>query len=305
MQIRKAERKVSKARVALAGPSGSGKTLSALLIAIGITDNIDKIGLIDTENRSADLYADTLKAGVHIGQFAKLDLDAPYTTEKYIEAIKAFEAYGVDVIIIDSLSHAWAGEGGLIEQVDAAGSNGGNKFAAWGKITPKQNKFVEAILKSKCHIIVTLRSKTEYVLVENDKGKKEPQKVGMAPIQRDGLEYEFTTMLDLNIQHVATTSKDRTGLFEGEYFKIDTDVGKKLLEWLENGTEIIKPPTIIAINTKWIELGLKPEAIDAQAHKLYGDNLQNITDPQGQDFLAKLSESLKAKQEAAPAKEVV
>jgi nucleoside-triphosphatase THEP1 len=302
MQIRKAERKVSKARVALAGPSGSGKTLSALLIALGITEDIDKIGLIDTENRSADLYADTLKAGIHIGQFAKLDLEAPYTTERYIEAIKAFEAHGVDVIIIDSLSHAWAGEGGLLEQVDNAGGSG-NKFAAWGKITPKQNKFVESILKSKCHIIVTLRSKTEYVLVDNDKGKKEPQKVGMAPIQRDGLEYEFTTMLDLNAEHTATSSKDRTGLFEGQYFKITTDVGKRLSEWLENGVEIIKPVTVMAINTKWIELGLKPEAIDAQTQKLFGDALHALTEPKAQEFLAKLNESIKAKQQQAPAAE--
>lgn len=296
MQIRKAERKVSKARVALAGPSGSGKTLSALLIALGITENIDKIGLIDTENRSADLYADTLKAGVHIGEFPKLDLEAPYTTERYIEAIKAMEDYGVEVIIIDSMSHAWAGEGGLIEQVDNANGNGGNKFTAWGKITPKQNKFVETILKSKCHIIVTLRSKTEYVLVENDKGKKEPQKVGMAPIQRDGLEYEFTTMLDLTIDHNATTSKDRTGLFEGQHFKITTDTGKKLSEWLENGVELIKPHTIIEINTKWIELGLKPEALDLQTQKKYGDKLQNMTEPAAQEFLTVLAESLKEKQ---------
>lgn len=293
--IRKAERKVSKARVALAGPSGSGKTLSALLIALGITDNIDKIGLIDTENHSADLYADTLKAGVHIGEFPKIDLEAPYTTEKYIEAIKAFENHGVDVIIIDSLTHAWAGEGGLLEQVD--NSNEKNKFTAWGKITPKQNKFVETILKSKCHIIVTIRSKTEYVLVENEKGSKVPQKVGMAPIQRDGLEYEFTTMLDLTADHTATTSKDRTGLFEGQHFKITTDTGKKLSEWLENGVEIIKPHTIIEINTKWIELGLKPEALDLQAKKKYGDILQNMTEPNAQEFLTVLTESLREKQQ--------
>lgn len=297
MQIRKAERKVSKARVALAGSSGSGKTLSAILIALGITEDIEKIGLIDTENRSADLYADTLKAGIHIGQFPKIDLEAPYTTERYIEAIKAFEAHGVDVIIIDSLSHAWAGEGGLLEQVDNANGNGGNKFTAWGKITPKQNKFIEAILKSKCHVIVTLRSKTEYVLVENEKGKKEPQKVGMAPIQRDGLEYEFTTMLDLTADHTATSSKDRTGLFEGQYFKITTDTGKQLAEWLENGVEIIKPPTIIAITTKWIELGQNPETLDAQAKKLYGDVLSNMTEPNGQDFILKLTESLKNKEQ--------
>ncbi|WP_318626916.1 AAA family ATPase [Paenibacillus polymyxa] len=292
MLIRKAQRKVTKARVGMTGPSGSGKTLSALLMAYGMTEDWEKVGLIDTENRSADLYAETMKAGVHIPEFPKIDLDPPYTTEKYIEAIKAFEDYGVDVIIIDSLSHAWAGEGGLLEQKDTM-SKTKNSFAAWGELTPKQNKMVETILKSKCHIFTTMRSKTEYVLEANDKGKQVPRKIGMAPVQRDGLEYEFTLVMDLTADHVATVSKDRTGLFDGQYFTPSVETGKQLLDWLESGEKLITDNTTDIIKHKWNALGLQVELIDAQTRKLYGSPLQGITEKQGQSFIDVLNDKQK------------
>ncbi|QYK61805.1 AAA family ATPase [Paenibacillus sp. S25] len=292
MLIRKAQRKVTKAKVGITGPSGSGKTLSALLMAYGMTEDWEKVGLIDTENRSADLYAETMKAGVHIPEFPKIDLDPPYTTEKYIEAIKAFEDYGVDVIIIDSLSHAWAGEGGLLEQKDTM-SKTKNSFAAWGELTPKQNKMVETILKSKCHVFTTMRSKTEYVLEANDKGKQVPRKIGMAPVQRDGLEYEFTLVMDLTADHVATVSKDRTGLFDGQYFTPSVETGKQLLDWLESGEKLITDNTTDIIKHKWNALGLQVELIDAQTRKLYGSPLQGITEKQGQSFIDVLNDKQK------------
>lgn len=300
MLIRKAQRKVTKARVGMTGPSGSGKTLSALLMAYGMTGNWDKIGLIDTENRSADLYAETMKAGVQIGEFPKIDIDPPYTTEKYIEAIKAFEDYGVEVIIVDSLSHAWAGEGGIIEQKDQL-SKTKNSFAAWGDLTPKQNKMVEAILKCSAHIYVTMRSKTEYVLEANEKGKQVPRKVGMAPVQRDGLEYEFTLVMDLTATHMATVSKDRTGLFDGDFFTPSLDTGKRLAEWLESGEKLISQDSIVKINTKWIELGLQPDLVDPQTSKLFGAPLKGITEKQAQEFITNLNEKLQAKKEQAAA----
>lgn len=292
MLIRKAQRKVTKVRIGMTGPSGSGKTLSALLMAFGMTGDWEKIGLVDTENRSADLYAETMKAGVHIPEFPKIDLDPPYTTEKYIEAIKAFEDYGVDVIIIDSLSHAWAGEGGLLEQKDTM-SKSKNSFAAWGELTPKQNKMVEAILKSKCHIFVTMRSKTEYVLEANDKGKQVPRKIGMAPVQRDGLEYEFTLVMDLTADHIATVSKDRTGLFDGQYITPSVDSGKQLLEWLESGEKLVSEETKALIMEKWAQLGFEPDLVDAQTRKLFGSPLVNITDKQGKELIGTLDEKLK------------
>lgn len=304
MLIRKAQRKVTKARVGITGPSGSGKTLTALLMAYGMTGDWDKIGLIDTENRSADLYAETVKAGVHIGEFPKIDIEPPYTTEKYIEAIKAFEDYGVDVIIIDSLSHAWAGEGGLLEQKDQVAKTGNkNSYTAWAEMTPKQNRMVESILKAKAHVFTTMRSKTEYVLEANEKGKQVPRKVGMAPVQRDGLEYEFTMVMDLTADHIATVSKDRTGLFDGQYFVPTVETGKTLLEWLESGEKLIEQDSIVKINTKWIELGLNPDHVDAQAKKLYGAPLQSITEKQAQEFIDTLNEKLKTLKEQSAAAE--
>lgn len=226
MEIRKAERKKAKLRLGIAAPSGAGKTYSALLLAFGLGG---KVGLIDTEHGSGDLYA-------HLGDYDIISIEAPYTVPKYLAAIKAFEQAGYGTIIIDSLSHAWAGDGGLLDkQGKIADSGKANGFAAWRTITPEHNALVEAMLRSPCHIIATMRAKQEYVLEMNDKGKQTPKKVGLAPVQREGMEYEFTVMLDVDMNHVASASKDRTSLFDGQHFKITEDTGKTLLGWLEMG----------------------------------------------------------------------
>lgn len=230
MEIRKAERKKAKLRLGIAAPSGAGKTYSALLLAFGLGG---KIGLIDTEHGSGDLYA-------HLGDYDIISIEAPYTVNKYTQAIKAFEQAGYNTVIIDSLSHAWSGDGGLLDKQGKMADRGTNSFAAWRTITPEHNALVEAMLSSPCHVIATMRAKQEYVLETNAKGKQEPKKVGMAPVQREGMEYEFTVMLDVDMQHVASASKDRTSLFDGQYMKITPDTGKMLLAWLEIG---IEPPT--------------------------------------------------------------
>jgi hypothetical protein len=228
MEIRKAERKKAKLRLGIAAPSGAGKTFSSLLLAFGIGG---KVGLIDTEHGSGDLYA-------HLGEYDIISIEAPYTVAKYLQAIKTFEDASYSSIIIDSLSHAWAGDGGLLDkQGKIADSGKANGFAAWRTITPEHNALVEAMLKSPCHIIATMRAKQEYVLETNDKGKQVPKKVGMAPVQREGMEYEFTVMLDVDMNHVASASKDRTSLFDGRFFKIGQETGKELLAWLETGKE--------------------------------------------------------------------
>jgi hypothetical protein len=229
----KAERKKAKLRCGISGPAGSGKTYSALKMAFGIGG---KVAMIDTENGSGDLYA-------HLGDYDVLTLQAPFTPEKYTEGIKAAEEAGYNVLVIDSLSHAWAGEGGILDiqgKITDA-SRSGNGYTAWRQVTPRQNAMVEAILQSKLHIIATMRSKTEYALTTDDKGKQAPKKIGMAPIQRDGMEYEFTVFFDLSQDHIATASKDRTGLFDGQYFKPDEKTGKQLLAWLEDGVEAPEP----------------------------------------------------------------
>lgn len=232
MQIRKAERKKAKLRLGIAAPSGAGKTYSALLLAFGLGG---KVGLIDTEHGSGDLYA-------HLGDYDIIGIEAPYTVAKYLQAIKAFETAGYSTIIIDSLSHAWAGDGGLLDkQGKIADSGKTNGYAAWRTITPEHNSLVEAMLRSPAHIIATMRAKQEYVLETNDKGKQVPKKVGLAPVQRDGMEYEFTVMLDIDMNHTASASKDRTSIFDGRYFKVCQDTGMELLAWLESGVE---PPKV-------------------------------------------------------------
>ena len=225
MEIKKAQRMKAKLRLGIAAPSGAGKTYSALLMAFGLGG---KVGLIDTEHGSGHLYA-------HLGDYDVIGLEAPYTVAKYTQAIKAFEEAGYTTIIIDSLSHAWAGDGGLLDKQGKLADRGTNTFAAWRTITPEHNTLVDAMLQSPCHIIATMRAKQDYVLEVNDKGKQMPKKVGMAPVQREGMEYEFTVMLDVDMHHVASASKDRTSLFDGRYFKISQDTGKELLTWLETG----------------------------------------------------------------------
>lgn len=255
MQIRKAERKKAKLRLGISAPSGAGKTYSSLLMAYGITSDWEKVGLIDTENGSGDLYA-------HLGDYMVLPLEAPYTPERYVEAIKAFENAGAEVIIIDSLSHAWAGEGGALDIQGAAAARSGNSYTAWREVTPKHNALVNAILSSKCHIIATMRAKTEYVQEKDDRGKTTVRKVGLAPVQRDGMEYEFTVMMDIAVDHNASTTKDRTGLFDGKYFKPGIDTGKKILEWLETGVDVEqrRKDVLERVREKWNEVAGKEDA---------------------------------------------
>jgi hypothetical protein len=223
--FKKAERTQAKLKIALTGPSGSGKTYSALALASGIGK---KIAVIDTENASASLYADRF-------EFDTVTLTPPYTIQKYVEAMKAAEDSGYDVLIIDSLSHAWAGDGGLLAKKESLDARGGNSFTNWGGISKEHEQFKGKLLNCGLHLICTMRSKQDYVLEENEKGKKTPRKVGLAPIQRDGMEYEFTTVFDVAMDHHAQASKDRTGLFDGLTFKIGYETGSNLIQWLTSG----------------------------------------------------------------------
>lgn len=225
MHLELATRKRAKIKMALQGPSGSGKTMGALLIAYGLSGNWNKVAVIDTENYSASLYA-------HLGTFKVLNIGAPFSPEKYMESIKVCEQAGMEVIIIDSISHEWEGSGGIL---DIHSNMTGNSFTAWGKLTPRHNAFVQAILQSPAHIIGTIRSKQEYVLSERN-GKQVPEKVGMKGITRDGMDYEFTLVLDLDIKHNAIASKDRTGLFmDKPHFTLNPDVGEQILRWCKEG----------------------------------------------------------------------
>ena len=228
MNIQKAERKKAKIKLGLQGPSGSGKTYSALLMAFGLTEDWNKVAVIDTENHSASLYA-------HLGGYNVLHLQAPYSPEKYIEAIRCCIKAGMEVVIIDSISHEWEGSGGIL---DTHSQMTGNSFTAWAKLTPRHNAFVQEILQSPIHILATIRAKQDYVLVDKN-GKMVPEKVGLKGITRDGMDYEFTLVFDLDIKHNATANKDRTSLFiDKPEFKINTATGKMILEWCNSGKDI-------------------------------------------------------------------
>jgi hypothetical protein len=228
VQIRKARRSATKLRLLLTSPSGGGKTYSGLLLAKGLAG---RTVVIDTEEGSSDLY-DTLH------DFDVVDLKPPFTPERYIECINACEEAGYDVIVIDSVTHCWSGKGGCLELVDdiAKAKFRGNTWSAFSEITPRWRAFVDAILRSSAHIICTGRSKTETAQVE-DNGRKKVTKLGMKLEARDGLEYEFTCVLDIiHDGHYATVSKDRTGLFSGDPKPITVDTGRMLAEWLAGAT---------------------------------------------------------------------
>lgn len=231
IQLRKAQKSKSRLRIGLSGTSGSGKTYSALLLAGGIAP-WDKVCIIDTENGSADLY-DSL------GGYNVITLQAPFAPERYIEAIKAAENAGMEVIILDSVTHEWDGKGGLLESNEllAHAKFKGNTWAAWSQTTPRHQKFIDAIVSSTCHLITTARSKQETVQID---GKV--KKVGTKEIQREGFEYELT--LNFNIDrdsHLVTASKDRTGMFiDADPFIISSETGVALREWAEKGIDLEK-----------------------------------------------------------------
>lgn len=239
MKFEKATRKKARLRLALTGPSGSGKTMAALMVAKGLGG---RTAVLDTEHGSASLYAEPMRLAsgkmFEPPEFDCLELTAPYSPERYIQAIKAAEAAGYDNLIIDSTTHEWSGSGGCLEINDtvAAAKFRGNSWSAWNETTPRHRAFIDAMLQAKMHIIATGRSKTETAQTEEN-GRKKVVKLGMKTEQRDGFEYEFTAVLDLVHEgHFAIASKDRTGIFTGgDPEPISVQTGERLLAWLESG----------------------------------------------------------------------
>lgn len=224
MLLRKAQRKQASLKIGLSGTSGSGKTYSALLLASGMAD-WEKICVVDTENGSADLY-DTL------GEYNVITLQAPFSPERYIEAISTAEQAGMEVIIIDSITHEWDGKGGCLEIVDKLGG----KYQDWGKVTPRHQAFIQKILQSPAHVITTVRRKQDYEMTKDSNGKMKVEKAGLKEITREGFEYELTLSFAINQNHLAEVSKDRTSLFMNEpEFTISKETGEKLIAWVQGG----------------------------------------------------------------------
>lgn len=232
----KATKSQSRARIAFIGSSGSGKTYTSLVVGEVLAQG-GRVAVIDSERGSASKYAS-------IFDFDVLNLEE-FSPETYIKAINAAEAAGYAVCIIDSLTHAWSGSGGALEMVDqaVARSRSSNSFAAWREVTPVHNRLVDTMLRSRCHVIATMRTKTEFVIEEDQRGKKTPRKIGMAPIQREGMEYEFDIVGDMDADNRLIISKTRCP--ELRRAVIETpgkEFAQKILAWLSDGVEAPEPP---------------------------------------------------------------
>jgi hypothetical protein len=244
MQFMKATRKRAKLRVLIASPAGGGKTTAALNISSGLGG---KTAVIDTERGSASLYSDSF-------EFDTLELQPPFSPERFIEAIRAAESAGYDNLIIDSATHEWDGSGGCLEinEMLAQSKYRGNTWSAWSETTPRHRAFIDAMLQSNMHVIITARSKTETVQGED----KKVRKLGMKIEQRAGLEYEASLVFELDHEsHFAVATKDRTRMF-GTPSHITEETGKKLLAWLESGA-VVEPTEAELLAKKREDISLR------------------------------------------------
>jgi hypothetical protein len=294
MEFTKATKKQVKLRLAITGASGSGKTYSSLLLATSLSIN-NKIAVIDTENASSSLYARKFS-------FDVLTLQAPYTPERYIEAIKLAYSLDYEVLIIDSLSHCWEGEGGYLDIKNITNDTYSKK------VSPRLRKLIQVILSPKIHTIVTFRSKTAYNASLNEKGKLKLEKLGTSPIQKTDIEYEFDIVFDLNQEHLSSCSKDRTEdkLFDGKDFFITEDTGKDILNWLNDGEEVkiqgeegiiqtasletlnklVNLVKILEVKDNIINLWLKTESVS---------NINDFTEEQAQEYIKACEKQLQKK----------
>lgn len=254
IQLQVAERGETRIKLSMGGPSGSGKTCSALLLAYGLvkaehpdwTDDQcwKKICIVDTENGSAKLYSNfnVPNTNYHIGKFFTISLKPPYEATKFIESIQASEEAGMEVVIIDSLSAYWTGEGGALDKQGKIAARSGNSYTAWRDVTPEYNRVIDTILQSSCHVIMCARAKMDYVQEKASNGKTVVRAVGMGLQTRDGLEYEASLHFMLSVpDHTANATKDRTGLFDGKYFTITPETGKQIYQWLQSGAPEAAP----------------------------------------------------------------
>lgn len=228
----KATRAAVKARIALAGPSGSGKTYTGLTLATRLSDSV---GVIDTERGRASLYE-----GINGWEFSTFNPQA-FSPASLTEALAVAASVGIGCILVDSFSHYWMGVDGMLEQADRR-AKGGNSFSGWKEVRPDERRMLDALASYPGHVIVTLRTKTEYVIEENERGKKVPRKVGMKPEQREGIEYEFDLVGDLDLDNVLSVSKTRIpSLAQAVVPKPGPELADTINDWLSDGESVTGP----------------------------------------------------------------
>ena len=232
-QVKKAKRERIYTKIALMAPSGGGKTYGALRLATGMAEEIKAqtgkeatILFANTESKRGYYYANEFNYDI-------VDIDAPHNPEKYVELIEFAVNEGYDILIIDSSSHEWEGKGGCLELQQQAGGT----YQSWAKVTPRHNKFINAIADSQIHIIATMRGKDQYEMEKDDKGRATVTKLGIGAKQRDGFEYEFTcTFLIDQKTNMATAQKDNTHIFENETATLLSEAyGRKIIQWANSG----------------------------------------------------------------------
>jgi hypothetical protein len=297
-----AVRRQTKARVALCGPSGSGKTYTALTFAHVFAPG--SVALIDTEKESADGYE-----GLNDWRWGSFK-PASYEPEVLIDALAAAAAAGFDCVIIDSLSHFWMGTGGLLEQVDNSTkrSRSSNSFSSgWKEVRPVERRMIDAITGYPGHVIVTMRTKTEWVVQENERGKKEPKKIGTKPEQREGIEYEFSVVADMDVDNVLTVTKTRVPpLKRAVVAEPGPEVAQKILDWLSDGGEAL--PSVTDYRDRAVAKHASREDLLALLEELEGRKLASasVVDDEGEtvtlkDLIVRKGRALAPPADASPA----
>ena len=307
-QVMKAKRRKAYLRLAFTGPTNSGKTYSSLRVAYGVVkaafpeaseqDIWDKICVIDTERSRALFYAERNDLPLKVGEFNYIEIEPPYTVEKYLDAVAAAQkAVGPNgCIIVDSLSHAWAYKGGVLDKHQQLVAKGKNSFTSWNEAGSLQNDLIDTILSVKSHLIVTMRSKMEYVLETNTEGKVQPQKKGLKPIQRDDTEYEFDITLMLDEFNIPTIIKDTTFLKQINLDEpITEQLGEQLIKWLNNGVDssIFIEEKRMGLVNKILDYCKTPSIKSLVKNLVPGIQPNNLSIEEATKVLAQIEEAIK------------
>lgn len=252
LTIQRAQKAQTPLTVCVTGQSGGGKSYTSLLLAAGMAgtdvrpDGTPKILAVDTENGSMSLYGQGTDGAWPVVPFDTVVIRPEYTVAKYIEAYRMAIDGGYSVVILDSLTHAWQGVGGILDQKGKLDARGGNQYTNWRAVDPDFNRFRDMILNTSIDLIATMRSKMDYTVDERGK----PTKIGLAPVMRDGMEYEFSVVFDLDLAHQASVSKHRTGkLYAGRGLFVPTiETGRELKAWQQTGitAPVVKPAAVAA-----------------------------------------------------------